>query len=141
MNPLDALASVSGNLGSVNLPMTPATPAMPGAPVTEGFSQMLGTAPASDVSSFNPAFNTTAAPASSDASPSTWGHMAQQMILDVNGQQQNAAAMVSDVLKGGPTPVHQAMIATEQASLSFEFASEVRNKLVDAYQQIMQMQV
>jgi flagellar hook-basal body complex protein FliE len=37
--------------------------------------------------------------------------------------------------------VHQAMISTEEASLSFEMLSEMRNKLVDAYQQIMQMQV
>ena len=44
-------------------------------------------------------------------------------------------------LKGGPTPVHEAMVATEEASLSFDFLAEMRNKVVDAYQQVMQMQV
>jgi flagellar hook-basal body complex protein FliE len=67
--------------------------------------------------------------------------MVQQMVMDVNNQQQNAAAKVSDVLRGGPTPVHEAMVATEEASLGFTFLSEVRNKVVDAYQQVMQMQV
>jgi flagellar hook-basal body complex protein FliE len=67
--------------------------------------------------------------------------MVQQMVMDVNNQQQTAAAKVSDVLQGGPTPVHEAMIASEQASLSFEFLAEVRNKITDAYQQVMQMQV
>jgi len=42
MNPLDALASVSGNLGTVNLPVTPVTTALPGAPVSEGFGSLLG---------------------------------------------------------------------------------------------------
>lgn len=73
--------------------------------------------------------------------PTTWGHMVQQMVLDTNTKQQNATAMVNDVLKGGPTPVHQAMIATEEASLSFELLAEMRNKVVDAYNQVMQMQV
>jgi len=83
-----------------------------------------------------------AAPAvGSGDGPTTWGHMMQQMVLDVNSKQQTAAAQVSDVLQGGPTPVHQAMISSEEASLSFEFLSEMRNKLVDAYQQVMQMQV
>jgi flagellar hook-basal body complex protein FliE len=67
--------------------------------------------------------------------------MVQQMVMDVNSQQQDAAAKVNDVLRGGPTPVHQALIATEQAGLSFEFLTEVRNKITDAYQQVMQMQV
>jgi len=65
----------------------------------------------------------------------------QQMVLDVNSQQQTASAKVADVLKGGPTPVHDAMVSTEEASLSFEMLAEMRNKIVDAYQQIMQMQV
>ena len=61
--------------------------------------------------------------------------------MDANSKQQTAAQQVTDVLRGGPTPVHQAMISTEEASLSFEFLNEMRNKLVDAYQQVMQMQV
>jgi flagellar hook-basal body complex protein FliE len=135
MNPLDALAGLSGTIGSVSLPVTPTTPALTGASISEGFSQMLG--------GIQPAAGTmpTVPTLSTGASPSTWGHLAQQMVLDVNNQQQSAAAKVNDVLRGGPTPVHEAMIATEEAGLSFEFLAQVRNKLVDAYQQIMQMQV
>jgi len=33
------------------------------------------------------------------------------------------------------------MVATEEANLSFELITEMRNKVVEAYQQIMQMQV
>ena len=140
MNPLDALSSFGsgglGNIGNMSV-MTPTTPAMPGAPVTEGFSNLL--TPAQSASAASP-IDTTAALGSGD-SPTTWGHMVQQMVLNVNDQQASAATKVNDVLAGGPTPVHDAMIASETASLSFEFLAQVRNKVVDAYQQVMQMQV
>jgi flagellar hook-basal body complex protein FliE len=139
MNPLDALSSLGsaaniGNLGNVGL-TAPTTPAMPGAPVSEGFASYLPSVPAT------PATSALDAASSGGGSPTTWGHMVQQMVMDVNSQQQDAAAKVNDVLRGGPTPVHQALIATEQAGLSFEFLTEVRNKITDAYQQVMQMQV
>jgi flagellar hook-basal body complex protein FliE len=72
---------------------------------------------------------------------STWGHMVQQMVMDVNSKQTTAAQKVSDVLQGGPTPVHEAMVASEEANLSFEFLAEMRNKIVESYQTVMQMQV
>jgi flagellar hook-basal body complex protein FliE len=136
MDPLAALSSLNvGNVGNVST-VVPTTPALPGAPVSEGFSSLM---PATPSASAAIAVDPSAALGS--GSPTTWGHMVQQMVMDVNNQQQNAAAKVNDVLRGGPTPVHEAMIATEQASLSFEFLAEVRNKITDAYQQVMQMQV
>jgi flagellar hook-basal body complex protein FliE len=75
------------------------------------------------------------------ASPTTWGQLVQKMVLDVNDKQQTASQKVLDVLDGGPTPVHDALAATEEASLSFTFLGEMRNKVVEAYTQIMQMQV
>ncbi len=140
MNPLDALSSLgsAGNIGNLALNAPTTTPGLPGAPVSEGFSSYLPSVQATPAAG---ALDATPALASGGGSPSTWGHMVQQMVMDVNNQQQNAAAQVNDVLRGGPTPVHQALISTEQASLSFEFLAEVRNKITDAYQQVMQMQV
>ena len=137
INPLDALSSLTqgqlGNMGALNA--NPPAGAVPTGmtPASESFNSLLGT------QSTAPATSSVAA--TGGASPTTWGHMVQQMVMDVNSQQSNANVMVNDVLKGGPTPVHQAMVATEEASLSFTFLSEVRNKVVDAYQQVMQMQV
>ena len=142
MNPLDALSGLGslGNVGNIgNLALTaPTAPAVPGAPVSEGFSSLLPQPAASPALA---PLDASPALAAGGGSPTTWGHMVQQMVMDVNNQQQNAAAKVNDVLRGGPTPVHDAMIATEQASLSFDFLAEVRNKITDAYQQVMQMQV
>jgi flagellar hook-basal body complex protein FliE len=41
----------------------------------------------------------------------------------------------------GEKDVHQAMIALEQANLAFQLMIHVRNKIISAYQEIMQMQI
>jgi flagellar hook-basal body complex protein FliE len=141
VNPLDALSALTQaqlpNVSALNAnPPAGAIPTGLTAPVSEGFNQILQ-GPLSAQASLN----TQAVQAAGGASPSTWGHMVHQMVMSVNNQQQNANALVNDVLKGGPTPVHEATIASEEASLSFEFLAEVRNKVIDAYNQVMQMQV
>jgi flagellar hook-basal body complex protein FliE len=42
---------------------------------------------------------------------------------------------------GQPVDIHEVMLNTEQASLGFQVALQVRNKLVDAYSEIMRMSV
>ena len=48
---------------------------------------------------------------------------------------------VESMVTGEIGEVHDVMIAAEEAKLSFELMLEVRNKLLESYQQIMQMQV
>src|ERR671933_297718 len=43
--------------------------------------------------------------------------------------------------KGDPIDIHEVMLNTEQASLGFSMAVQVRNKLVEAYQEVMRMNV
>ena len=135
IDPLSALSSlqVPGSAGG-GINFQPTSPTTQGAPFSEGIQNLLQ--PTAPTGIQGPLINSTGA-----TSPTTWGHMVQQMVMGVNDQQQSAAAKVADVLKGGPTPVHDAMVATEEASLSFEMVAEMRNKIVDAYQQVMQMQV
>jgi flagellar hook-basal body complex protein FliE len=42
---------------------------------------------------------------------------------------------------GESVDIHEVMLSMEQASLGFQTALQVRNKLVDAYQEIMRMSV
>jgi flagellar hook-basal body complex protein FliE len=139
MNPLDALSALThAQIPTAGINFQQTSPTVPGAPIGEGFQTLPQ--PTQPMQSTE-AISAPLAPMGGPDGPTTWGHMAQQMVLDVNSKQQTASQMVSDVLKGGPTPVHEAMVATEEASLSFEFLAEMRNKVVDAYQQVMQMQV
>jgi flagellar hook-basal body complex protein FliE len=45
-------------------------------------------------------------------------------------------------LQGGQNvPLHQAVVAMEEANVSFQLMVEVRNRMLEAYQEIMRMQV
>jgi flagellar hook-basal body complex protein FliE len=58
----------------------------------------------------------------------------------VNQLENQAKTAVSGLMTGSGVDVHQAMIATQKASMAFELALAVRNKAVQAYQQVIGMQ-
>src|ERR687883_697972 len=59
--------------------------------------------------------------------------------LDQLGSQADASSLA--LAKGEPIDIHEVMLNTEQASLGFSMAVQVRNKLVDAYAEVMRMSV
>jgi flagellar hook-basal body complex protein FliE len=64
----------------------------------------------------------------------------QQSIDQADGAQGDAATQVAQLLNGKGADLHSAMIAVEKADLSFQLMMQVRNKIVQAYQQISNMQ-
>jgi flagellar hook-basal body complex protein FliE len=57
--------------------------------------------------------------------------------IDQVGQLQSEAdGKVAQLLTGNGRDVHSAMIAVEKASLAFQMMVQVRNKIVQAYQQV-----
>jgi flagellar hook-basal body complex protein FliE len=62
-------------------------------------------------------------------------------VSKVENFQQNAQASVNRFLSGEGEELHKVAISTEQAELSFQLFMQVRNKIVAAYNQVMQMQV
>ena len=64
----------------------------------------------------------------------------QDAMSEVGGLQGEADARVNQLLTGNSQDVHSAMIAVEKASLAFEMMVQVRNKIVQAYQQVSGMQ-
>jgi flagellar hook-basal body complex protein FliE len=52
---------------------------------------------------------------------------------------QDAQGKVAGMLDGSGEDVHSAMIAVEKAGLAFEMMVQVRNKIVQAYQTVSQM--
>jgi flagellar hook-basal body complex protein FliE len=59
---------------------------------------------------------------------------------EVDRLQNQAQGQVSSLLEGNGMDVHSAMIAVEKADLSFQLMLQVRNKIVQAYQEISRMQ-
>jgi flagellar hook-basal body complex protein FliE len=64
-----------------------------------------------------------------------------QMVQEVNAKQAAAGEAVSGLLSGQETSLHQAILAMEEASVSFQLMVEVRNKLLESYQELMRMQI
>lgn len=58
----------------------------------------------------------------------------------VQEMQSGADQQVAKVLQGNGQDLHSAMIAVEKADLSFQLMMQARNKIVQAYQTISQMQ-
>ncbi|MCB0210186.1 MAG: flagellar hook-basal body complex protein FliE [Anaerolineae bacterium] len=48
---------------------------------------------------------------------------------------------IASLAAGEDVELHQVMLAMQEADIAFRFALQVRNKIVDAYQEIMRMQV
>lgn len=60
---------------------------------------------------------------------------------EVNSKQAAAGDSVRGLIGNQGVSLHQAMIAMEEASVSFQLMVEVRNKLLESYQELMRMQV
>jgi flagellar hook-basal body complex protein FliE len=63
------------------------------------------------------------------------------MVKEVSARQAAASDSMNQVMSGGNMPLHQAMITVQEASVSFQLLVEVRNKLLESYQELMRMQV
>jgi|HubBroStandDraft_4_1064222.scaffolds.fasta_scaffold431517_2 flagellar hook-basal body complex protein FliE len=63
------------------------------------------------------------------------------LVQDVNAKQNAAGQALRDLQSGQNVSLHQTMIATEEANVSFQLMVEVRNRLLDSYQELMRMSV
>lgn len=85
---------------------------------------------------------TNAATPIADGANSQFGQVLAKSVSAVNDQQQVADNLITGFQTGtGTASVAEVMIAMQKASLSFTAMTQVRNKLVDAYQEIMNMPI
>ncbi|NFD76350.1 flagellar hook-basal body complex protein FliE [Clostridium botulinum] len=59
----------------------------------------------------------------------------------VNAKQVKADNSTEAFIKGDETDIHNVMLNAEEAKMSMELAVQVRNKLVEAYQELSRMQL
>lgn len=72
--------------------------------------------------------------------PSQFGTYLNEAMRSLNDVQQATSAARAD-LAVGKADLHQVMIQSEESSIAMQLAIEVRNKAVEAYQEMMRMQV
>ena len=124
MTPLSAIPQTAYNFG--NLPGLDAV--RPGAMPTP---EIQAPTPLGQPGEVNP----------TQPSGDSFGSVLGKLVSDVNAKQNAATAAVDGLQSGQPVPLHQAVIAMEEANVSFQLMVEVRNKLLDSYQELMRMQI
>lgn len=80
------------------------------------------------------------APIGNGAEPTPFSDLLTDAVGQVDQLESQARSAVSGLMTGNGVDVHQAMIATQKADMTFEMALAVRNKAVQAYQSVMGMQ-
>ena len=77
-------------------------------------------------------------PALGGGSGDSFSNVLGNFIKEVNQKQVDASQTMQS---SGNVSLHQVVIAMEEASVSFQLMVEVRNKLLESYQELMRMQI
>jgi flagellar hook-basal body complex protein FliE len=77
----------------------------------------------------------------SESGVELFANLMSKQVQDVNSMQLNADDMVHSMLTGGEVNEAEALTAVQKADLAFRMLLQVRNKLVDAYREIQQIQI
>jgi flagellar hook-basal body complex protein FliE len=75
------------------------------------------------------------------ARPGAFGAVFESAIQNVENVRQQSTEAVEKFLKGEGGELHTTVLATQKAELTFQLFLQARNKVVDAYQEIMRMQL
>lgn len=71
----------------------------------------------------------------------SFGQVFSEALGEVNRLQQNAEQASLNLAAGKVQDVSEVVIAAEKATVALQLTMQVRNKIVDAYKEVMQMQV
>lgn len=96
--------------------------------------------PIAPLSSLNSAAATAATGPSQNAAGG-FGKMLGDAIQQVNENQVQADRAVEKLQTGEARNIHEVMIALEKADISMRLMVQMRNKVIEAYQEVMRMQV
>jgi len=70
-----------------------------------------------------------------------FGEFLKTAVEEVDGLQHQSADMKTQLITGQVDNIHDVMIAGQKAELAFQLTMQVRNKVIEAYQEIMRMQI
>ena len=70
-----------------------------------------------------------------------FGDLLKQALQEVNQASAQAEDEARNLMTGESADMHSAMLAVQKADLSFQMMMAVRSKLIDAYREVMRMQM
>ncbi len=71
----------------------------------------------------------------------TFGEFLQDSIGKVNSLQSEANVAMEKLASGESQNLHETLLAVEKADIAFRTMNQVRTKVIDAYREIMKMQI
>lgn len=71
----------------------------------------------------------------------SFGAVLKDSLSQVNHLQHEADQAIQELATGGKATLHDTMLALQKADLSFKLMMQVRNKIVEAYQEVLRMTV
>ncbi|MGA8298858.1 MAG: flagellar hook-basal body complex protein FliE [Terriglobales bacterium] len=80
------------------------------------------------------------APSGSQGEQGNFGDTLRSAISSVDQLNQSSDSQVTELLKGDRQDVHNVMIAIEKADISYQLMLQVRNKILNAYQEVSKLQ-
>lgn len=80
-------------------------------------------------------------PTAIESAGSDFATMVKESLAAVNRKQAEADQAASALATGQSSNLHEVMIKMEEAEISLRMVVQMRNKVVEAYQEIMRMQV
>ncbi|MBC7924971.1 MAG: flagellar hook-basal body complex protein FliE [Bryobacteraceae bacterium] len=78
---------------------------------------------------------------STPAAPGAFGQILESAINRVEGSAAGAASSMQQFISGDAVDLHNVALASQKAALDFEMLLQVRNKVVQAYQEVMRLQL
>jgi len=82
-----------------------------------------------------------AAPQPGGAAAKPFAQLVSDLLSDSNVQQLQADQAVEQLVSGKTDNVHGVVLSVAKADLAFRLVLEIRNHLIDSYQEIMRMQI
>lgn len=70
----------------------------------------------------------------------SFGNLLGDLVDKVDGLQKDANTAIQDVVTGKVTDVHQVAVKVQEAGVAFDLMVGVRNRLMEAYQELIKMQ-
>jgi len=80
-------------------------------------------------------------PGAQGVSGAGFSEILSRSIAEVNDQGQEADLLVKGLAAGEHANIHETMIAMEKSGISFRMMTRVQQKVIDAYREIMRMQL
>ncbi len=76
-----------------------------------------------------------------EVSLSSFKDLLKKAVGDLNSSQIGANDAIQNLATGGEDNLHDVIIAMEKANMTLQYAIQIRNKVLEAYQSVIQMQI